>query len=400
MPDFDHQAFFKAIYDLPEEQLITYLEENKSAIPADKKEQLISTIMQNKKWETFDYCVKEDLIHTDLFEYDSLNNGGLNYILTGTKYLSENDLQAFLPHFSAYLNEVDNINEEIESKNLLSFAIQEGLPVAIFQALIDAGIQTNYLTKAEENYLHSICRQRQNSNLDYNKSAIQLFIYSGLDINKTDIEGKTPLRNALENYNLSKPEIIQLLLENGADVNQEDKKGITPIFVAAVYQQNLDLVKSLLEYGTPDFDKKNLEGENLVNAFLRSISNSPNSIEILDAFIQNGTNLTATSAYYQKEKSGIDWIAEKPSEILKHLLDNGSIDVNNADNDGQTILFKVCQVEPNYDEAVAKDLYRKVKYLLKAGAETSIEDRFDKKAVDYAMSDNLKAKIVETLLEK
>jgi len=399
MPEFDNQLFFKAIYEDPEDDLIEYLQLNKDSLPEDKKEQLISTIFQRKKWKTFDYCVDKDLIHTDLFEYDSFNDRSLQPMLMQAKYFNEQDLTGFLPHFTGYLKQIDDINEELAGENFLSYALSEGLPLEMLQAIMESGIRGDFHNKAEENYLHLACKQRQNIQPGYPEAVIQLLVDSGADLNKQNIEGKTPLVILLENQRLAKPPAIQLLLDNGADVNSLDKKGITPVFVAAVHLQDSKLVQLLLQYGTPDFDHANRDGENLLNGFLRMMTSSAGAVEILQSLLEHGASLSATSLYYSKEKSGIEWVAEKPSDILKSLLDNNQIDVNETDNEGQTVLIKVCKIDANHEESVAKDLYRKVKYLLKAGADPGIEDRFDKKAVDYAMTDNTKTKIVEALIE-
>jgi hypothetical protein len=63
-------------------------------------------------------------------------------------------------------------------------------------------------------------------------------------------------------------------------------------------------------------------------------------------------------------------------------------------------LHKICQVNLNYDENRARDLYKKVKYLVGEGIDPQLENVMDKKAVDYAMEDNIKVKTVEWLLKQ
>ena len=400
MSEFNQQNFFNTIYNDSEEELILYLTENYKIIPADKREQLLTTVMQNKKWKVFDYMIDHELINTELFEYDSFDDRLLSPIISQTKYFSTDDLAEYLPHFEKFLNALDDINEELAGYNILSYALENGFPLEIVELIFQNGIKQDFHNRAEQNYLHIALSQRQNRTENYTHNISSFLIDNGIDVNKEDIVKKTPLYVALENNYIVKPETIKLLLDNGADVNAVDNKGISPLFYVSAYSKNLELLRLFLEYGTPDFNLLNKEGENLLNGFLKYSQASDTDNEMLMLLLDNGATLSATSKYYDKEKSGLDWIIEKPSELLKLLLDKDLIDVNEINNDGQTILIKVCQINPNYEEAVAKDLYRKVRYLLKAGADSSIEDRFDKKAIDYAMGDNMKSKIVETLLEK
>ncbi|GGE93954.1 Ankyrin repeat-containing protein [Chishuiella changwenlii] len=400
MSEFNQQNFFNTIYNDSEEELILYLTENYKIIPADKREQLLTTVMQNKKWKVFDYMIDHELINTELFEYDSFDDRLLSPIISQTKYFNTDDLAEYLPHFEKFLNALDDINEELAGYNILSYALENGFPLEIVEAIFQNGIKQDFHNRAEQNYLHIALSQRQNRTENYTHYISSFLIDNGIDVNKEDIVKKTPLYVALENNYIVKPETIKLLLDNGADVNAVDNKGISPLFYVSAYSKNLELLRLFLEYGTPDFNLLNKEGENLLNGFLKYSQASDTDNEMLMLLLDNGATLSATSKYYDKEKSGLDWVIEKPSELLKLLLDKDLIDVNEINNDGQTILIKVCQINPNYEEAVAKDLYRKVRYLLKAGADSSIEDRFDKKAIDYAMGDNMKSKIVETLLEK
>ena len=124
MNEFDNQGFLKAIYDAPQEVLIAYLDEHRSLLPKDKAVLLISTVFQRKKWEVFDYLVDRDMIHTDLFEYDSFDDNVLRPFFTHVKYLNENDLAEFLPHFINFLGKIDDVNEELAGANFLAYAIR------------------------------------------------------------------------------------------------------------------------------------------------------------------------------------------------------------------------------------------------------------------------------------
>lgn len=122
-------------------------------------------------------------------------------------------------------------------------------------------------------------------------------------------------------------------------------------------------------------------------------------LHVLSLLLSNGADLTEPSLWYQKAKTGIDWLVEKSVITLEEVMEKDFIDVNYRDDQGNTLLHKVCQVNINYDESKARDLYKKVKYLVDKGVDPRIENSSDKKAVDYAMEDNLKIKTVEWLLK-
>ena len=103
--------------------------------------------------------------------------------------------------------------------------------------------------------------------------------------------------------------------------------------------------------------------------------------------------------HYGQPKSGIDFIVEKKSDILKSVLENVSLDINEQDNQGNTILHKVCAYNVNYDAEAAKEIYRKVKLLLENGADKDITNDKDENALTLASTDNLKIKTVELLMK-
>ncbi|MNR10898.1 Ankyrin repeats (3 copies) [compost metagenome] len=92
-------------------------------------------------------------------------------------------------------------------------------------------------------------------------------------------------------------------------------------------------------------------------------------------------------------------MAEKKSEILQTALTNGNIDINRQDDEGNTLLHKVCAYNVNYEAEKAKETYRKVKLLLENGADKNITNNKDQTALALASDDNLKIKTVELLMK-
>jgi uncharacterized protein len=121
-------------------------------------------------------------------------------------------------------------------------------------------------------------------------------------------------------------------------------------------------------------------------------------MELLERMVDDGANPDDSAPYYSQAKSGWDWIVEKSTDYLEMMLKKTSRDVNAQDDEGNTLLHKVCAINPNYSHEVAKQLYKKAKLLLSLGADPSITNTKDETAEQLASTDNLKAKLVELLL--
>ncbi len=159
----------------------------------------------------------------------------------------------------------------------------------------------------------------------------------------------------------NRKELISFLLENGADANETDNSNNTAFYYAVAEQFSFDMYDALASVSSPDFNIVNKDGRTLLTNFISSISGSPTEITFLERLLSDGADINFCAQYYGQPKSGIDFAVEKKSEILKSVLDNASIDVNEQDNLGNTILHKVCAYNVNYDAEMAKETYRKVK---------------------------------------
>ncbi|RAV27634.1 ankyrin repeat domain-containing protein [Sinomicrobium soli] len=395
MASFDRDAFFRILFSRDEHALLEYLKEPDGKIPAEQLDRLFQTIVQNRYWKTLEFCIENDIAEPDLFEYESFARTPVHTMLI-PNLSREEDWQAYLPLFNAFLRRIEDIDEEVAGYNLLSYAIENKSPVAILKAVIDTGISMNYQSVYGVSYLYQCCQKLRMPRPDAGE-VVQLLLDNGVDVNARTTAHKTALFQAVECAHIP---VTRQLLEAGADVSQADTKGLTVFYIAAVHLQNAEMFKLLLEYGTPDFTRRNSDNENMLNAFLKYVQPGTSSLDILKLLLDNGASLTDTSEYYHRPKSGIDWVAEKPPELLAFLLEHDYIDVNARDDNGTTLLMKVCAYPSNHEESRAKDTYRKVKMLLKGGADPETENNEDKKAVDYAMEDQLKAKIVQVLLER
>jgi ankyrin repeat protein len=307
------------------------------------------------------------------------------------------DDEESISFFKELMSKIDNINDEISDQTLLGYFLEKGISPKIIKVLIDDfGANTQYKNNAGENL---IFKTLNTYGLDAEKvkEYIKSLLENGVDINEKNIVGTTPLIAAVKR---NKKELIPFLLENGADPNETDNQNNTAFYYAVAEQFSYEMYDSLASISSPDFNIVNKDGRTLLTNFISSVSGSESDIRFLERLLSDGADVTFCAQYYGQPKSGIDFIVEKKSDILKSVLDNVSLDVNEQDNQGNTILHKVCAYNVNYDAEMAKETYRKVKLLLEQGADISITNDKDETALMLASGDNLKIKTVEILMKQ
>lgn len=350
----------------------------------------IRRIVNARRFEFLDMLINNGSIELDIYEYDRFNETIFEQLFI---HLKDNDDD--LEWFSQFLSKVINKNDEVNNQTLLGYAFERGAHPKIIKALIDAGCDTSYKNNAEENFIMQVIRKYipdENKTLAY----IDLLIAEGLDVNSPDIVKKTPLTAAVQS---GKEYLFDILLKNGAQPNLADKDGETAFFNAVVNWSIYSMYEKLASYEKPDFDLRDKAGETILTGYLkRMYKESGDNLKILERLIDDGADIRQTAPHYGVDKSGIDWVAEKSPGVLEMVLSKGIIDVNEADNKGNTILHKVCAINVNYEQEKARDIYKKVKLLLAAGADTKLLNDDDKTAADLAGDDNLKVKTVELLL--
>lgn len=350
----------------------------------------IRQIINGRRFEYADMLIDNGSIELDIYEYDRFDGTIFDYIFTQLK-----DDESDLEWFRGFLYKLTNKSDEVNNKTLLSFAFEKGADPAIIKALIDAGCDVSYKNNAEENFIMQVVGAYSPDEL---KSAayVELLIAEGLDVNAANIVKKTPLIAAIQN---NRKHFLNVLLANGAQPNHQDNEGKTAFFYAVIDQQSYSLYDKLASYELPDFDIRDKNGETLITGYLRMIYNdSADNLKLLERLIDDGADIRQTAPYYGKDKAATDWVAEKSAGVLELVLSKGIIAVNEADNSGNTLLHKVCGLNVNYEQDKAKEIYKKVKLLLAAGADKSLTNDQDKTAADLAGDDNLKSKTVELLL--
>ncbi|MBN9298324.1 MAG: ankyrin repeat domain-containing protein [Filimonas sp.] len=360
-----------------------YVENNKS--------QLFSSVLRHKAFDMVDYFISAGQIQTDIYEMDNFDRSFFKNIAMEMK--EEEESIAFLRSF---LNKVENKNDEIKDQTLLGYFLETGASPVVIKTLIEVGCDARYKNNAERSFLHTVVNKNMLAE-EKGHAYLEVLVGEGLDVNEKDIVGETPLMMAVKSRKRS---YIDYLLQNGANSGEQDKKGKTAFYFAAAEQFDPEIFGLLCEYGTPDFDSTTTEGVTLFGEFMRMMRGGENELRLLDQMINAGASLTNTSLYYGQPKSAVAWLAEKNAAVLQFVLSKNALDVNNRDDQGNTVLHKVCGFNVNYDAEAARDLYKKVKLLLDAGADPSVTNDKDETPLMLAQQDNLKVKSVELLMRQ
>lgn len=352
--------------------------------------QLFDKLIRNKAFDIVFLFIRHRLIETDLYEYSTFNHTLLKSIFLNLQQEEEDII-----FFDEFLSTLQNLDEVIDNQTLLGHALESGVHPLLIKSLIDAGCDINWVSNAEETYLHQITSDNR---IKPENAAIllDLMINQGLEVNAIDIVKKTPLINAISR---NKVLLIDLLLKNGAGSNIPDNMGETAFYHAIVHQQNLPLYKNLRSYETPDFDIPNKNKETILFEFLRRLNRpSETLLNLLTELIKDGADLYAPAIYYGKERTPADIVAEKTFDVFNTVTQLDVLDLTRLDRNGDSLLHKVCAFDVNFDHEMAKDTYRKVKLLIQKGIDINLTNNQDQTAMMLASTDNLKAKTVELLL--
>jgi len=357
-----------------------------------KKNQIFDKLLREKQFEILLHFTKDKTIETDIYELDNFDRSIFQSILY---YLPKDEEST--QFFSDFISKFDNLNDEVNAKTLLGFFLEKGASLEFIKILVEAGCDVNFLNNADENYLHQVIK----TNLmkpELSLSYLELLIAEGLDVNHPNIVKKTPLIAAID---FNRKEYIDVLLQNGANPNDLDKDENSAFFYAVAHKLDLEMYNKLRDFATPDLDHLNKNQVSTLFEYSRMLNGrSENEIKLLVQMIEDGGDLYHPSQYYSKDKTPLDQIAEKPAEILEAVLETGKVEINRQDDNGNTLLHKVCAFNVNYDANQAKETYRKVKLLLGNGADAAITNDEDKTALMLASDDNLKIKTVELLMKK
>ncbi|XP_050408666.1 serine/threonine-protein phosphatase 6 regulatory ankyrin repeat subunit B [Patella vulgata] len=165
----------------------------------------------------------------------------------------------------------------------------------------------------------------------------------GANINKQDINGRSPLHRAIQNGNKS---IVSVLLEiHGCDVNLFDNQNISPL-MSAVKNKNLELIKCLCQHEA-DINKQDSLGRSAIyyafpnHRFCFSFYDTGNEIEIMKL-------LESFGAEFRTQNRGNELVKNilraSGFGYFQHLVDSSKIDFDDIDENGDNILHVLARV--------------------------------------------------------
>jgi ankyrin repeat protein len=227
------------------------------------------------------------------------------------------------------------------------------------------------LTQLEQNMRDAI----QENNLIFVKALIQ----QGVSVNWVDEQGYSPLVLAAE---FNRAEFIQPLVDAGGDVNFCAEEGIrhTPL-VAAAIEGHIEVLKLLLKNGAdPNFCPRQdppivLAAQNF-------------NFQAVILLAEKGANVNARNERSDdSHRTPLHYVAQKGElPTLKVLLAHNA-NINSQDIDGFTPLML----------ADAFDQHETINFLIKEGADTTIQDNEQLDIFQWAKKNNKEERILQAL---
>ena len=178
---------------------------------------------------------------------------------------------------------------------------------------------------------------------------------NGANVNAASDEDTTALMHAaIFNQN---PEVIETLIDKGANVNAKNKDGSTALTKAA-FNPNPEVIKTLIDEGA-DINAKNKDGYTAL-MFAAPFNQNP---EVIKTLIDEDADVNAKNKYGYTALIQAALFNQNP-EVIKILINAGT-DVNAKSKSGSTALMFAASSQKNPDA---------VKALLKAGADANVID--------------------------
>ncbi len=351
-------------------------------IPDYQLENAVGNMFRSGAFDMVKMLIDKGIIELDVFEYEKFQSTIFQRILE-TPFSDE--LYDFV---SDIIGDIDNIDDELQGKSWLGLAIEKKADPKLIELLIENGCDVQKINTQEETYLFAT----------RDIALSEMLINHGLDINKKNIVGKTAFFQAVASKD---KELIQLYMDNGADINAQDNRGETVYNIVCFnIMDGGDIFDQLASYDPPQVNLKNKDGESIFMK-LASRAEWENEIILLGKMLDHGGDLFHEEIdFYGNPTTASNEIAQKTVGVLEMIAEKGYLDVDAIDARGNTWLHQVCMFDINYEEKKAKELYRKVKFLLKQGANPNLKNDEDKSPIDYVQEDNLKAKALQIMLKK
>ena len=323
---------------------------------ADGATLLLMGIASDKDLALTDYLTKKGL---SLYDVDNNGSTAFDYAArSGNIALLKKLLERKVKYTdNALLIAAQGSRRETNTLETYKFLVEE------------VKIKATASNKSGENVLHLLANKPNQGEI------IAYFLAKGVDANKADKDGTTPLMvaaGARETIALEK------LLPVSKNINLQNAKGESALTMAVKYGTP-EAVAILLGKGA-DVNVKDKDGNNLgvylVQSYRPAGREANGAKDPFDAKVkllqEKGLNLAAA----QKDGSTLyhSAIAKNELTLIKKLA-NLNIDVNAKNKDGLTALHKAAMIAK--DDSI-------LKYLLSIGAKKEINTEFDETA--YALA--------------
>jgi ankyrin repeat protein len=197
---------------------------------------------------------------------------------------------------------------DIRSEPVLVVAIQHCTDPMV-ELVLERGADVHQTDASGNTPLHATIRHTRTSVVD-----LLLEHGAAADVNRTNALGNTPLHDAVViTESKEKRNIVQRLIEHGADVNRRNIEGKSPLYLA-FQQQYLDpaVIQMLLEGGA-NVRQTNPGGETFLH--LAAKHKYPN-LHVIQSLIQHGADVFAKDAHGKTAK---EYVIQKATGTHKYL---------------------------------------------------------------------------------
>lgn len=237
-------------------------------------------------------------------------------------------------------------------------------------------IKATAQNKAGQNVLHILAGKPNQ------KEIVEYFLAKGVDVNKADKEGNTPLMAAAAARETA---VLELFLSKAKNINSQNLKGESALTYAVRYGSP-EAVNLLLAKGA-DVNVKDKDGNNLGVYLVQSYRPAGREKVTTDPFDAKAKSLQDKGlnlATAQKDGNTLYHLAITKNDVslLKKITDL-KVDVNAKNKDGLTALHRAAMTSK--DDAI-------LKYLVSAGAKKDISTEFDETAYALAKENELLTK--------
>ncbi len=294
-----------------------------------------------------------------IYAYEIRQINAMKFIADkGANIDSENPAKETLIHLAVLRNDIATVKYLIEKKaavdrkgtqgkTALFIAVEKGY-LKIAELLLQSGASADVFDFSGKNIMHLLASGKSNG------KNITTFSTYGININKADSSGVTPLMAAVQN---KRWENVTPLIDAGADYKFTDNNGKT-LLITAIETKNSLLAAYLIEKGI-DLKKQDQAGKTALHAAASLKGKSWNSIIAL--LITKGAEVNGA------DNSGISAagtaIDSGNFEGFKVLLDNGlNINFKEKNSDPLVLYAYKKNVKPAFTE------------LIKRGADITLKD--------------------------